>query len=211
MITTPMVSFLPTTAAQPTDVLRRDNAVREVVAPLKPMEAFHRERGLGSDSERRAQSQERSYAQQLAQARLEAGFPGFLRRSTSSPDNQVREEPVRPAQQRIGRDTSEPTWEDVDADDIADTEATRTDALSAAQQRAELHSAEREAVQLDFDWPSDPLNRAYSSSSYASRFDDGAGSRPVGMDAAVFARAQRIEQFYQGSFRPNEQFLLGVA
>lgn len=87
MISTPLISFVPSSAAQPTDVLRRDNSVREVVTPLKSNLPFHRERGIGSDAERRAQTYPRSYPQQMAQARQEAGFPGFLRRSaSSSPD-----------------------------------------------------------------------------------------------------------------------------
>ena len=84
MISTPLISFVPNSAAQPTDVLRRDNSVREVVTPLNANLPFQRERGIGGDPERRAQTYPRSYPQQLAQARQEAGFPGFLRRSAGA-------------------------------------------------------------------------------------------------------------------------------
>ena len=100
MISTPLISFIPNSAAQPTDVLRRDNSVREVVTPLKANLPFQRERGIGGDAERRAQAYPRSYPQQLAQARQEAGFPGFLRRSAGAmpnaggPDRGAKAEPA---------------------------------------------------------------------------------------------------------------------
>ena len=109
MISTPLVSFIPGSAAQPTDVLRRDNNVREVVTPLHSNQPFQRERGIGSDAERRAQTYPRSYPDQMAQARQEAGFPGFLRHSTrafSDPSGVARNLDPAPAAVELNLSTA---------------------------------------------------------------------------------------------------------
>lgn len=199
MISTPLVSFVPATAAQPTDVLRRDNALREVVAPAKPNQAFQRERGLGSDSERRAQSQERGYAQQLAQARLEAGFPGFLRRV------EFHQEP-----DRSDRDDSAPRQF------AADTSVADTLKNSASTNLPEAYAR----AQLQHDQEPLPVRFLPNPSAAASTSEGGGVSLNYdwqryapsdGLNADMLERGRRIEMYYQSSFRANEQFLLGVA
>lgn len=196
-ITTPPVAFLPTTAAQPTDVLRRDNAVREVVTPLKPNEAFHRERGLGSDSERRAQSQERSYAQQLAQARIESGFPAFLRRPNvedGSERAQPRQDANNAEEQAVERRDGQPSQlQFAPGESIDIQEAYARSQLQRDDEPLPLRFADmaRQGMQFSFDW---------------EQYQPGPD-----LDPQFAERGRRIEQFYQGSFRPNEQFLLGVA
>lgn len=202
MITTPLVSFVPSTAAQPTDVLRRDNAMREVVAPLKANEPFQRERGLGSDSERRAQSQERSYAQQLAQARLESGFPGFLRRVGGREDS--GQSPERdPSTQS---DTNPP----LNADEASMAQA-RPDAPTSEQVNLPEAYARAQLQRDDEPLPIRFLDRGPISSGEALEYDWRQYQPSNDLDPAAFERGRRIERFYQASYRPNEQFLLGVA
>lgn len=164
------VSFLPASAAQPTDVLRRDNAMREVVSAVPRNEAFARERGLGSDAERQTLAQERSYAQQLADARIEFGFPAFLQR----------------VDERSG---------------------------SAGREQNE-QSPDQEGS--DQDWLADSTSASSTTLTYRSADGSYDGTMSLREDGrAIDSLYQRfgahIEKVYQGSFRPREQFLIGVA
>lgn len=231
-ITTQPVSFLPTSAAQPTDVLRRDNTQREVIAPLKPNEAFHRERGLGSDSDRRTPAQERSYAQQLAQARVEAGFPYFIKQVNRQPNDTASQTP-------LSADDKQPPGEQKH---VAQPGVTTTselgvsnDDLQQALQRSPVQRDD-EPLPVRFDsftesaqgwvplstrgseniWA--PVAGAQSATTLTYHDSEGRFETSLSMDTqgatvdqVYLARGQRIEQFYQGSFRPAAHFLLGVA
>lgn len=189
-VTTQPVSFLPTTAAQPTDVLRRDNAQREVITPLKPKEAFHRERGLGSDSDRRTPAQERSYAQQLAQARVEAGFPYFIKQVNRQPNHENSQAPQ-------GKEAKQTTQKYRTHPEVADV------AAESSQSWAHLNSVE--SVGFDV---STTLTYRDNEGHFATLSFNRQGDT---LDQAYLARGQRIEHYYQSSYRPTEQFLLGVA
>lgn len=188
-ITTQPVSFLPTSAAQPTDGLRRDNSVRDIITPLRANEAFNRERGLGTDSERRPATQERSYAQQVADARAEAGFPWFLTR-------------------------------------VEGRQNANSDGESATDQRQSEGESAIPVLQHD----DEPISSGYANSqavwgeganaatTLTYRTSDGHynGSLNINGDGAAvdpvfLARGERIEAFYQSSYRPRENFLLGIA
>lgn len=170
-VTSLPVSFLPASAAQPTDVLRRDNAMREVVTATPRNEAFARERGLGSDAERQTFAQERSYAQQLADARIEFGFPAFLNR-------------VDERNSSAGRDGQES-----EQHSFADDEQNWADDSDSALSTTMIYR-----------------NADGSYDSALSLRQDG---RVI--DALYQRFGAHIEQVYQGSFRPRDQFLIGIA
>lgn len=306
-ITTPPVSFLPTTAAQPTDVMRRDNQLREVVTQISQNEASQRERGMGSDSERSPQSSNNSYANQLADARAEAGFPRIQERDgqrengreSGQQQEQNREEETEEAElqelrQRDrevrqheeihasigGRFAGSPQYEfemgpdgrayavagqvNIDitpipgdpqatlqkmqivrraalaptqpsgADRQVAQEASRRENEARTELRQEQVTEVREGTEssriqtesanvneLNNDWtvPENAVTPAVAPV-ITRRMEDGSydgtgvsESYPgfAEIDALMSARGDRIERFYQGSYRPNESFLLGVA
>lgn len=172
-ITTQPVSFLPVSAAQPTDVLRRDNTQREVITPLKPNQAFHRERGLGSDSDRRAPVQERSYAQQLAQARVEAGLQQGLQQSHVERDD----EPV-PVHYESFTESAQ-GWAPLISQNSANHGPSTT--LTYRDNEGRFQTS----LSLD--------------------------AQGAAVEQTHLARGERIEHYYQSSYRPAEHFLLGVA
>lgn len=187
MISSPLVSFVPATAAQPTDVLRRANGMREVVPPAQANQAFQRERGLGADTERRAQSAERNYPQLLAQARLESGFPGFLRRI------EFRDAP---------NDPKDPESRNADVDNLAAQAAHLPEAYAGAHlQRDDEPIAERFM----------PHHSVATQTQSSLPYDWQQYAQNDTLNAEVAARGRRIEMYYQSSFRTNEQFLLGIA
>lgn len=302
-IPTQPVSFLPTSAAQPTDVLRRDNQMREAITQVNQNEAFNRERGLGSDSERSNGSSQNSYANQLADARQEAGFPRVMERNgergneeqqgqdkgeaesedgeDSASESELRELKQRDREVRQHEQThaaiggafaSTPSYEfqrgpdgrqyavggqvNIDITPIpGDPQATlqkmqvvRRAAMAPAQPsaadrqvaqeadnrareaRSEIREEQRESRSVDAterssaiadEWqvPENALQPA-ARATVTRRLDDGsydgtglANEMPGfgEIDALMVARGERIERFYQGSFRPNESFLLGRA
>lgn len=305
-ITTPPVSFLPTTAAQPTDVMRRDNQMREVITQINQNEASQRERGMGSDSERSPQSSNNSYANQLADARAEAGFPRIQERDgqrENGHDSEQQEqrseeeaeelelEELRARDREVrqheeihasigGRFAGTPQYEfemgpdgrpyavagqvNIDitpipgdpqatlqkmqivrraalapvqpsgADRQVAQEASRRENEARTELRQEQMAEVREASEssplqaedvrvsgLNSDWtlpenavtPAAPpiITRRLEDGSYDGTGAGGSYPGFAEMDALVSARGDRIERFYQGSFRPNESFLLGVA
>lgn len=196
-ITTQPVSFLPTSAAQPTDTLRRDNTTREVISPLNANEAFNRERGLGADSERRPLSQERSYAQQLAEARIESGFPGFLK------PIEERQQGDQQGNQQGNQPQSESARAAVERDDRAQQTDNRFANLSAEWGAEQATMAWRDS--------NGAYQTGYSTSLSPTTLNQSDTMGATAVDPDIVARGQRIEQFYEGSFRPKERFLLGVA
>ena len=218
-ITTQPVSFLPTSAAQPTDALRRDNAAREVVAPLKANEAFHRERGLGSDADRRTPGQDRSYAQQLAQARIEAGFPYFIKQVQRQPSGEGEtRQSQQAAPQSAQRDSAAP---DNELQQVLERSRVQRDDeplparfesfAELSQEWTPLSTSEAERLWSEAAGSQSPTTLTYRDSE--GRFDTSFSMNSQGsmVDPLYVERGQRIEQFYQGSFRPVEHFLLGVA
>lgn len=193
------VSFLPISAAQPTDVLRRDNAIREVITPLKSNEAFHRERGLGSDSERRSQAQERSYAQQVAQARVEAGFPYFIKRVERQPEDKQQA-----IEGRSQADQGAPTTNPMDDEPAS---AAINSGSSELQQALERSRLQRDEEPLPLRYQAFAAESSEWSLADATSVDQSGAP----FDPAFLERGQRIEHYYQSSFRPVEHFLLGVA
>lgn len=222
-ITTQPVSFLPVSAAQPTDVLRRDNTQREVITPLQPNQAFHRERGLGSDSERRAPVQERSYAQQLAQARVEAGFPYYIKQVSRQPNNED-------APAALSRDAKQPEQKHFAPGEVTDAFAQGAikDELQQALHRTHVQRDD-EPVPVHFEsftesaqgWaPLISQNSANHGPSTTLTYRDNEGrfqtslsldGQGAAVDQTYLARGERIEHYYQSSYRPAEHFLLGVA
>lgn len=197
-ITAQPVSFLPTSAAQPTDVLRRDNTMREVITPLKSNEAFHRERGLGNDSERRSQAQDRSYAQQMAQARIEAGFPYFIKRVERQSEGSER---LNDSRSPIAQQAEENVPKD------AEPQLNGLDSRNELQQAIERSRVQRDEEPLPMRYQAFQAGSAeWSLADLSSVNQDGAA-----VDPAFLERGQRIEHYYQSSFRPMEHFLLGVA
>lgn len=304
-IPTQPVSFLPTSAVQPTDVLRRDNQLREAITQVNQNEAFNRERGLGSDSERSNNSSQNNYANQLADARQEAGFPRVMERNgerggeqqknqgrdepdsddsnaaTSENDGELRELKQRDREVRQHEQThaamggsyaSSPSYEfqrgpdgrqyavggqvNIDITPIpgdpqatlqkmqivrraamaptqpsaADRQVAQEAANRAREAQSEIRQEQRESSsvaststaefsQSDWSVPESALQPA-ARATVTRRLEDGsydgtgmaAGMSGFGeFDALMAARGERIERFYQGSFRPNESFLLGRA
>lgn len=219
MISTPLISFVPNSAAQPTDVLRRDNSVREVVAPLKSNLPFQRERGLGSDAERRAQTYPRSYAQQMAYVRQEAGFPGFLRRSTTSSGDAGPSSPATkaaPHNQAASVTTNTATNVTTNGTSNAATSSATSSATNAATS-AVTNSAANNLTQAyaraQLQRDDEPLAVRYTQTERATDVMsyDWRRYRNVDMDVRMLERGRRIEAFYHSSYRTNEQFLLGMA
>ncbi|MGX5915348.1 putative metalloprotease CJM1_0395 family protein [Aliidiomarina sp. Khilg15.8] len=302
-IPTQPVSFLPTSAVQPTDVLRRDNQMREAITQVNQNEAFNRERGLGSDSERSNSSNQNSYANQLADARQEAGFPRVMERNGERGNEEQKDQGRNEAESEDGEDAategelrelkqrdrevrqheqahaaiggslaSAPSYEfqrgpdgrqyavggqvNIDITPIpGDPQATlqkmqvvRRAAMAPAQPsaadrqvaqeasnrareaRSEIREEQREArsvedsersSEVSGEWqvPESALQPS-TRATVTRRLDDGSydgtglASEIPGfgeIDALMAARGERIERFYQGSFRPNESFLLGRA
>ncbi|RUO26757.1 catalase [Aliidiomarina minuta] len=298
-ITTPPVSFLPTTAAQPTDVMRRDNQMREIVTQINQNEASQRERGMGSDSERSPQSSNNSYANQLADARAEAGFPRIQERdgqrengrgSEQQQERTREEENEEPELQELrtrdrevrqheethasigGRYASSPQYEfemgpdgrpyavagqvNIDITPIpgdpqatlqkmqivrraamaptqpsgADRQVAQEASLRENEARTELRQEQMTEIrevgsagfsELNSDWavPQNAVTPAVAPI-ITRRMEDGSYDGTgvsdgypgfAEVDALMSARGDRIERFYQGSYRPNESFLLGVA
>lgn len=297
------VSFLPTSAVQPTDVLRRDNQMREAITQVNQNEGFNRERGLGSDSERFNNSSQNNYANQLADARQEAGFPRVTERNgergneqqkgqgrgdsegdeaetapgesdTELSELKQRDREVRQHEQTHaamgGSYASAPSYEfqrgpdgqqyavggqvNIDITPIpgdpqatlqkmqvvrraamapaqpsaADRQVAQEAANQAREAQSEIREEQRdsssvtpsgssEPVQSDWKVPEDALQPA-TRATVTRRLEDGsydgteiaAGMPGFGeFDALMAARGERIERFYQGSYRPNESFLLG--
>ena len=193
-ITTQPVSFLPASAAQPTDALRRDNGMREAISQVNAQEANQRERGLGQDAERKPQNKQSSVAQQFAEARVEAGFPYFLKRiegrdeqGGSGGQQQQSSQQEQAARERVERNQAADGGEEVEGLNRF------TDAWQVPQQSDGAATLTYQQADGSFDGTFS-LNAA------------GAAVDPIFIE-----RGQRIEQFYEGSFRPNETFLLGVA
>lgn len=302
-IPTQPASFLPASAVQPTDVLRRDNQLREAITQVNQNEAFNRERGLGSDSERSSNSSQNNYANQLADARQEAGFPRVMERNGERGNEQPKEQPqsdgddsdtvsgdndgeLRELKQRDqevrqheqthaamgGSYASAPSYEfqrgpdgrqyavggqvNIDITPIpgdpqatlqkmqlvrraamapaqpsaADRQVAQEAANRAREAQSEIREEQRETTQVESadsvefiqsDWkvPENALQPA-ARATVTRRLEDGsydgtgvaAGMSGFGeFDALMAARGERIERFYQGSFRPNESFLLGRA
>ncbi|RUO30676.1 hypothetical protein CWE12_05375 [Aliidiomarina sedimenti] len=204
-VTAQPVSFLPTTAAQPTDVLRRDNTTREVISPMHANEAFNRERGLGTDSERRPLPQDRSYAQQLAEARIESGFPNFL--------NRVEERQQGQGERQQGDRQQEQQSEAVNS---AEQDAKPATLSSDGQLQRDDDRLNTRFSDLSREWGTAKSPAAQTTLTW--RNDDGSYQTSVNIadngaavDPQILARGERIEQFYQSSYRPKERFLLGVA